>query len=57
MKMPADFPISQRDWDQTPQSVQGLIIAIWQENRMMKEQLVRLQAEKDKLKERANKNS
>lgn len=55
--MPADFPINQRDWDQTPQSVQGLIIALWQENRKMKQEFVRLQAEVNKLKERANKNS
>lgn len=53
----ADMPIIQDEWAKTPLSVQGLVLALWQENQVLKQQLVHAQVEVDKLREQVNKNS
>ncbi len=64
MNLPPGLPISPEDWEKTPISVQSVVIALWQENQMLKRQVAELQkqvavlqAEVDKLREQANKNS
>jgi hypothetical protein len=64
MKLPWGLPISLEDWENTPLSVQAVVIALWQENQALKQQMVELQnqvaslqAEVEKLRERVNKNS
>lgn len=62
--MPAGLPITPEDWSKTPPSVQTLVIMLWEENQILKEQVKRLQTqvidlqdEVKTLKERVNKNS
>jgi transposase len=64
MDLPSGLPILQSDWDKTPPTVQAVVIALWQENQMLKQQVAilqnqvtKLQAEVEKLGERVNKNS
>ena len=64
MDLPTGLPILQSDWDKTPPAAQAVVIALWQENLMHKQQVTMLQnqvttlqAEVEKLGERVNKNS
>jgi transposase len=64
MNLPPGLPIPQEDWDCTPLSVQAVVIALWQENQGLKqqvaalqEQMAILQAEVERLREQMNKNS
>jgi hypothetical protein len=64
MNLPSGLPIPQEDWDRTPVSVQVVVIALWEENQALKqqvaglqEQVASLQAEVEGLRERINKNS
>ncbi|MEW6206677.1 MAG: DUF6444 domain-containing protein, partial [Pseudomonadota bacterium] len=64
MNLLSGLTIPQEDWDRTPLSVQAVVIALWQENRRLKQQVAGLQqqvsilqAEVEKLRERVNKNS
>jgi len=64
MNLPDGMLIPPEDWVRTPLSVQAVVIALWQENRLLKQQVASLQqqvntlqAEVEKLCERANKNS
>lgn len=57
MNLPPDFPIILGEWDQTPLSIQVVMVALWQENQTLKHQMAHLQAEVSKLEERVNKNS
>jgi transposase len=50
MEMPPGLPITAEDWENTPASVQGVIIMLWREIQTLKEQMAKLQ-------ERVNKNS
>jgi transposase len=64
MNLPPGLPIPEEDWDCTPLSVQAVVIALWQENQTLKqqvaalrEQVTTLQAEVERLREQVNKNS
>ena len=64
MKCPPGLPIPEEDWEQTPRSVQAVVIALWQENQVLKrqvgvlqKQVENLQVEVTKLREQVNKNS
>jgi transposase len=64
MNLPPGLPIPQEDWERTPLSVQAVVIALWQENQLLKQQVASLQqqvttlqAEVAKLREQVNKNS
>ena len=64
MNLPSGLPIPQEDWERTPLSEQAVVIALWQENQLLKQQVASLQqqvstlqAEVDKLREQVNKNS
>jgi len=57
MNLPAGFPIIQGEWDKTSLSVQAVVLALWQENHILKQRLACMQVEVDKLGERINKNS
>lgn len=64
MNLPPGLAIPQEDWEQTPLFVQAVVIALWQENQGLKQQVAvlqkqvsTLQAEVDKLREQVNKNS
>jgi len=64
MNVLADLPISQTDWNQTPLSVQAVVMVLWQEPQTLKQHMVTLQnqvtilqAEVAKLREQVNKNS
>ncbi len=57
MNIHSDIPIIQGDWNVTPLSVQAVVLALWQENQSMKQQLGRLQVEVEKLKEQVHRNS
>ena len=64
MNLPAGLPVPQEDWERTPLSVQAVVIALWHENHLRKQQVVSLQeavntlqGEVEKLRERVNKNS
>lgn len=64
MNLPPGLPIPQEDWERTPKSVQAVVIALWQENQLLKQQVssmqqqvTTLQAEVGKLREQVNKNS
>lgn len=45
MNCPPGLPISPQDWEQTPRSVQAVVIALWQENQLLKQQVVNLQSQ------------
>lgn len=64
MNLPPEFPISPEDWENTPATVQAVVILLWRENETLREQVAKLQnqveglqTEVDKLRERVNKNS
>jgi transposase len=64
MNLPPGLPIPQEEWERTPLSVQAVVIALWQENQLLKQQVASLQqqvsglqAEVAKLREQVNKNS
>lgn len=64
MNLPDGLPIPPEDWAQTPLSIQAVVIALWHENRLLKQQVGSLQqqenllqAEVEKLREQINKNS
>jgi len=64
MNLPPGMPITPEEWEKTPTAVQAVVILLWQENEMLKEQVAKLQnqaekmqAELDKLHEQVNKNS
>jgi transposase len=48
--MPADLPVSEEDWNQTPAPVQALLLTLWQ-------QVAELRAEVAKLREQVGRNS
>ena len=63
MNLPTGLPLTPEDWEKTPPSVQTLVIMLWEENQILKEQVKRLQIqagalqdEVKTLKERVNKN-
>ncbi len=56
MKLPPELSIPEEDWERTPRSVQVVLLALWQENLMLKQQIAELRAELEKLSERVNKN-
>ena len=37
------MPIPREDWDRTPPSVQAIVIALWQENQALKQQVAALE--------------
>jgi transposase len=49
MKLLADVPITQEDWDCTPPAVQRLMVALWQENQALKQQIMSLREQMDSL--------
>jgi len=64
MKLPPGLPIPQEGWEQTPLSVQAMVVALWQGNQVLKQQVTVLQkqvdsleAEVTKLREQVNQNS
>jgi len=64
MKLPPELQIRPEEWEKAPASVQVVVILHWQENQKLKEQVAKLhnqvekmQAELDTLRERVNKNS
>jgi transposase len=64
MNLPVGLPVPQEDWERTPSSVQAVVIALWHENHLRKQQVASLeeavntlQDEVEKLRERVNKNS
>jgi len=57
MSLLAEVPIIQEEWDKTPLSVQAVMLALWDENQVLKQQMAHLQVEMGKLREQANKNS
>ena len=64
MNVPPGLSISPKDWDRTPPSVQMIVIALWQENQVLKQQMVALQeqaailqGEVERLREQVNRNS
>jgi hypothetical protein len=64
MNLPPELPISAEDWENTPTSVQTIVILLWEENQTLKAQMVqlqnqveKLQTEVEKLREQVNQNS
>jgi transposase len=64
MDMPAGSPLTREDWEQTPLSVQAVLIMLRQENQTFKQQVFELQkqvnvlqSEVERLRERTGKNS
>lgn len=64
MNLPPELPISPEDWENTPATVQAVILLFWRENQTLREQVAKLesrveglQTEVGKLRERVNKNS
>ena len=43
MNLPPGLPIPQEDWERTLLSVQAVVIALWQENQLLKQQVASLQ--------------
>jgi hypothetical protein len=41
MDLPPGLAISQRDWEQTPLSVQMVILTLWQDNQWLKQRVDR----------------
>ena len=64
MKLPPGLPIPQEGWEQTSLSVQAVVVALWQGNEVLKQQVTVLQKQVDslevevtKLREQVTKNS
>ncbi len=64
MNLPPELPIPAEDWENTPATVQAVVILLWRENQTLREQVAKLQnqveglqTEVAKLRERVNKNS
>jgi hypothetical protein len=64
MKVPLGLPISPEDWEKTPLPIKALVLAMAEENRLLKQQVgtlttqvKNLQAEVEKLQERLHKTS
>jgi transposase len=57
MELPVDFPVNREEWDKTPRSVQVVVLVLWQENQILRQQVAHIQVEMGKLAERVNKNS
>jgi transposase len=64
MNLPPELPISAEDWENTPATVQAVVLLLWRENQTLREQVAKLQnqveglqIEVEKLRERVNKNS
>jgi transposase len=64
MNLLPGLAIPPEDWERTPVSVQAMVITLWQENQVLKQQVAglqqqvnALQAEVEKLREQVNKNS
>lgn len=64
MNLPPGLPIPPEDWEHTLRSVQAVVIALWHENQVLKQQVAvlqnqvdQLQAEVTQLREQVNKNS
>jgi transposase len=64
MNLPPELPISAEDWENTPASVQAVVLLLWRENQTLRDQVAKLesrveglQTEVEKLRERVNKNS
>jgi transposase len=64
MKLPPGLPIPPEDWEQTPLSVQAVVVMLWEENELLKTQVAQLQkqvgkleSEVARLQERVNKTS
>ena len=57
MNVPVSFPIFQGEWEKTPLPVQAAMLALWQENQTLKQQMAHIQVEMGKLREQVNKNS
>ena len=64
MKLPPGLPIPPEDWEQTPLSVQAVVVMLWEENQLLKAQVAQLQkqvgkleSEVARLQERVNKTS
>lgn len=64
MKKPDDLPINPKDWEETPQVVQAVVVMLWQEKQVMAEQIIQLQKqvtglqkEIERLQEQVGKNS
>ena len=57
MSLLAEVPIIQEEWDKTPLSVQAVMLALWQENQSLKQQLAHIRVEMERLREQVNKNS
>lgn len=55
--MPTGLPITAQEWVKTPPSVQAVLVLLWQDNRKLKEQVMKLQAEVEQLRERVNQTS
>lgn len=61
MKLPSGLPLQQEGWEQTPLSVQAVVVALWQGNQVLKQQVTVLkkqvdclEAEVTKLREQVN---
>jgi transposase len=64
MNMPSGLSLPPKEWDRTPPPVQVIIIALWQENQALKQQVAALQeqaailqGEVERLREQVNRNS
>lgn len=57
MKSLVDIPMVQEEWNKTPLSIQAVVLALWEENQILKQQMTGLEVEVVKLREQVNKNS
>jgi len=57
MNLPPGWSISVEEWEQTPLSVQAMVVLLWQANQTLQQQVATLQAEVEKLREQVQKNS
>jgi hypothetical protein len=57
MDKPPELPISEEDWKETRPAVQAVVIALWQQVKVLQAQVEALQAEVAQLRERLGQNS
>ena len=57
MDLPSGLSISQGDWEQTPVTVQIVVLTFWRDDQLLKQQVDKLEDEMAKLREQVNKNS